>query len=245
VQDLFKQIASPAAEVDIDLHVAPRPLDPFAMDVINSNLLRQIRSSWSNTNKFFASWESHAAALSSLVVQKLNFTTPASVSDLADSLLPRLCHGKRLPCRSDDATQCLSGKEAQQLVDAAAWRVFWEFGYGQSNQAHAGLFLKQVLDNTSNKTKQVFTYAVHETTLMALLGAFQSDDMRWPAYAASVAIEIWQPKDNTPSSAASTFVRFIRNGKVMRLPWCSHLYECPLHEFQRHTARIVDFAYSQ
>ena len=82
-------------------------------------------------------------------------------------------------------------------------------------------------------SKKIVYYSAHDSTIGAVLGAFNLTQWRWPPYASNILIEMWKPEDNSEH-----FVRFIYNGELVHLPFAEST-ECSLSKFIQYISILI------
>ncbi|PWN27201.1 phosphoglycerate mutase-like protein [Jaminaea rosea] len=104
-------------------------------------------------------------------------------------------------------------------------------------------------------------YSTHDTTLAGMLATLDLyDGRRWPAFTASVGVELWkqagrqaQPQASSGAEAQEArtqhFVRLLYDGRPVRMPWCAPASSpaadggpelCPLDMFRAKVNREVN-----
>lgn len=212
--------------IALNLTIVPRPIDPFAMNLMNHRLIASLLNEMEKEDASIQ-WNQEA----NLILQKYHSIVHSKgFTNLFDSIQPRICHGKPLPCTNDSL--CISHKEATKIFEMAQWKIWKLFGSEQISRARAGMFL-----NVLNTANPVNIFSVHDTTLYSLLGALQRPGDNWPGYASSVLVEIWE-------NESGNFARVVTDGTPITLPWCQNKVECPLEQFKIHVNSIVMYANS-
>ena len=130
---------------------------------------------------------------------------------LMDIFRARLCHGMTLPCSRDDPSTCVDFETARHIIQSADTECAVVFNDDTVIRLGIGTFLAELrtvlVDVTMNTTSaNFFIFSAHDITLAPILGALKlrtasaasnilyTNKLKWPAYASSLAIELWQDK---------------------------------------------------
>lgn len=176
-----------------------------------------------------------------------------------DQMSVRTCHNMPLPC-SPDGTTCVDQKSYQQVVSLANWEFAYAYTqYEWQNFATLGIggfvsVLRDVWVAIANEdpslssvgTPDFAFYSGHDTTLTAVLGAFNVTNWPWPAYASNMLFELWEKDTKTTHELQpagvydNLYVRFIYNGEVIPLAsqgCCDEL--CPLENVVTYLNNLI------
>ncbi|KJE90911.1 hypothetical protein CAOG_02144 [Capsaspora owczarzaki ATCC 30864] len=180
-----------------------------------------------------AGWQNHLSSNQALL-DRLNtaFDTDwqGGFDHFFDNLQVRTCNNLPLPCsRQNPGTPCVSAQDAQSTFALGDWEYAYTFlNYNQTVMAKLGIgafsaTLRDTLQSavSGNKSQYNFYYySGHDSTIGAVLGAFNISGWRWPPYASNIQIELWQDVNG------EFFVRVFYNGDLQQLPACPST-ECP------------------
>lgn len=131
---------------------------------------------------------------------------PVDLTVVDDALRARFCHGFDMPPLMDkeDAHQIMHGVSHLENMLQSSMFV---------HQLSVGSFFGDWIRNLELEPRpKLVLYSNHDSTLRAILSAFQVFDDVWPAYASHLAIELWEDM-----SSGKHFVTFQYNGRVHRL----------------------------
>ncbi|KAJ1948104.1 hypothetical protein FBU59_001749, partial [Linderina macrospora] len=145
-----------------------------------------------------------------------------SWNNYVDTLFPRKCHGKSLPCRyvnGQKTTDCVTEDEVKQAMRNGSFEYTYKFRdhplSGDYTRLVIGSFLAtlrdQIQDHVSGAASgpKFSLYSGHDTTVGPILGALKASnaDMLWPPYASNLVFETWKRKDG------SYVIRILHNGR--------------------------------
>lgn len=135
-----------------------------------------------------------------------------------DNLSARQCHGKPLPCKATNATDCVTQEEA----DAVYRRGIYEYSFIWRDApqslpravASYGIWVAEVASNLRaaiNGTGEVIYRhnVAHDGSVSRLLSILQVDVMVWPGMGSEVVFELY-------SKGKYWFVRVLWGGQVLR-----------------------------
>ncbi|KAI8324201.1 phosphoglycerate mutase-like protein [Martensiomyces pterosporus] len=139
-----------------------------------------------------------------------------------DVLLPRHCHGMKLPCNSPNK-DCPTDADVAQAMRNGHYQ--YAYTYRDNPLAHnftrlsIGSFLGTLneqrqahIAGKSSKVKLAI-YSAHDTSIAPILGVLKASNrsMLWPPYASNIAFELWKKKDG------SRVIRVIHNGHTLKI----------------------------
>ncbi|KAK2839892.1 hypothetical protein Q5P01_013632 [Channa striata] len=148
---------------------------------------------------------------------------------IRDDMVARETHG--LPC--PPVLDSWRNKVEQRAVDMMFH--IYDPSKRENLQLCVGPLLHTLLVNIDEKLqgtssapdRKLFLYSAHDTTLIPCLMALGIFDMRWPAYAADITLELHQHRQTNEA-----FVKVSYIGQDQLIPGCSGVY-CPLQEFKQ------------
>ncbi len=111
---------------------------------------------------------------------------PVDLHVLDDTLRTRFCHFFPLPplMEREDAEKIMRGVSGAENLLAAPFHV---------QQLSMGSFFSDWIQNFAEIPRPRFVlYSNHDSTLRAILSAFEIFDEIWPPYASHVAVEFWE-----------------------------------------------------
>lgn len=149
--------------------------------------------------------------------QKGSFSPAGSTFfELADLFFAQTCHGSVK--RSELGEQfCRLSRRAWDITQAELAK----------NPLHSRLRVGRLVEEILQAQLEVGSsqdplpsrlvlLGAHDTTLAHLATALELPVYAWPPYASSMVIETWTTGSN---GTAGTFVRFLYNGELLRVPW--------------------------
>ncbi|KAK6485623.1 lysophosphatidic acid phosphatase type 6 [Huso huso] len=147
---------------------------------------------------------------------------------LRDDLVAREAHG--LPCPT-------VLKNWQKTVEERAVEMvyyIYEPNKSENLQLSVGPLLHTLMANiekkiekSSDDSRKLYLYSVHDTTLMPCLMALGIFDMKWPPYAADIALELYEHL-----STKEVYIKVSYIGQDQLVRGCSDVF-CPLNEFRK------------
>ncbi|MBN3281230.1 PPA6 phosphatase, partial [Polyodon spathula] len=147
---------------------------------------------------------------------------------IRDDLVAREAHG--LPCPT-------MLKNWQKTIEERAVEMvyyIYEPSKSENLQLSVGPLLHTLMTNiekkiekSSDDSRKLYLYSVHDTTLMPCLMALGIFDMKWPPYGADIALELYE---HHFSKEVYIKVSYIGQDQLVR--GCSDVF-CPLNEFRK------------
>ncbi|XP_018584026.1 lysophosphatidic acid phosphatase type 6-like [Scleropages formosus] len=155
--------------------------------------------------------------------QKVDFVV------IRDDMIAREVHGLPSPPVLDRWRSTVEQRAVEMMYH------IYEPSKAKSLQLSVGPLLHALISNIEDKiqgmpsarSRKLFLYSVHDTTLMPCLMALGIFDMKWPPFAADITLELHQHR-----KTKEAFVKVSYVGKDQLLPGCSGIY-CPLEEFKK------------
>lgn len=137
--------------------------------------------------------------------------------------------------------------------DVERSKVFRRLAMGPLLRDLQGHLDAQAADASTKPPLRMGIYATHDTTLAGMLATLDVyGGRRWPAFTASVGVELW--KEPTKQAATTPkqpqhYVRLLYDGRPVRMPWCAPGGQasveegpelCPLELFKAKVEREVN-----
>jgi hypothetical protein len=149
------------------------------------------------------------------------------IKEVFDSLWPRLCHDKELPC---GPSGCINESYLEPIAKGVNWMSLHQYQNSTSILAMQPFVFHSILSQmdaaisssiNSRPYKQfIFSFA-HDTTISMLMASFGIPQSYWIPYASRLVIELWkdgQSKDSLGRSSYYVRVLFNGDGMVKHLP---------------------------
>ncbi|MBN3300916.1 lysophosphatidic acid phosphatase type 6 [Amia ocellicauda] len=149
---------------------------------------------------------------------------------IRDDLVAREAHGLPSPA------VLLSWKSTVEQRAVEMLHYIYEPSKRQNLQLCVGPLLHTLMNNIeekhqdkmkSGRSRKLYLYSVHDTTLVPCLMALGIFDMKWPPYAADLTFELYEH-----CSSKEAFVKVSYIGQDQLVKGCSDIY-CPLQEFKK------------
>ncbi|UKZ69860.1 uncharacterized protein TrAtP1_010865 [Trichoderma atroviride] len=198
------------------------------VDTVNSGYPCNARGSVLSSIQATDDWNEHLSVTAELrqslgdILGATSSAWQSTFDHFSDNFQARLCNGYELPCSFTDASKCVSQEQAEEVFRAGDWE--WNH-YWRNNslvtkyiQVTEGLFIGEIvrrLQAVSGKT-QKYVYAhtfIHDGDIGPILGALGIDQLRWPAMASNIAIEVWE---TTAQQKKAYYARVLYSGHTLR-----------------------------
>eukprot|EP01031_Cornospumella_fuschlensis_P036382 gene36382-44134_t len=143
-------------------------------------------------------------------------------TDLADSVLPHVCHHHLLPCTHPHTPNasgrgCLTSAHFHSIM-ASADRYYCDRFSGAQGGIHATSlsfrpFFSELLRSLTHPTYKLSVFSGHDTVIAPLLAILLGKEhvrCRWPGYASRIVMEVWKDKQ---AGEMTHYVRVVYNGE--------------------------------
>ena len=170
------------------------------------------------TANFTSFYKTHLLPLEAKYSDLWRFPVDLTVVD--DTLRARYCHKLDLPplMTKLDSETIMRGVSTMENMIQDSFFI---------QQLSVGSFFGDWLSNMELEPKPKFVlYSNHDSTLRAILSAFQIFDDRWPAYASHIAMELWEEL-----GTGKHYVAVQYDGKIRRLKAPCKDYFCYFGDF--------------
>ncbi|KAF9312711.1 Lysophosphatidic acid phosphatase type 6 [Podila horticola] len=229
----------------LQIHTLPAEMDYLTMNGAACPRMGQLRSQIAKASPVLKQLREDNVKFNEKLKSLLG--TERTWSGYMDTILPRVCHGQPLQCgksddKNDEEEECVTRDTATKILENVAIETTEMYrdaeGIFEVLQLGIGPLAQEIKHNlvaAKDGTTKVLlnVYSGHDTTLSPLLGMLDSQDVRWPPYAANMLVELWK------ADSGEHFVRVIYNHKVVETKsgWCD-LSWCPLDKFTAHLDRF-------
>ncbi|KAK9767008.1 hypothetical protein K7432_003483 [Basidiobolus ranarum] len=226
----------------VPFHLLPEQIETMVFQPNLCPRLSKLQSSMLNEKAYNDYWEAQQETKKKMDSILQTEKTPAyqtkSLVRYMDAFRPLACNNFPLPCSLNNQSECITNEMAIQSYVGNDFEAAWTMRDSplshEANRLGIGLFLaelRQSLRNSIDKSKKspakIEIFSGHDTTVQPLLGILKSDDFRWPPYASSFIIELWQDKEG------KAFIRALFNGVALKSPVCDFNF-CPMETFLKH-----------
>ncbi|KAG9326024.1 hypothetical protein KVV02_000735 [Mortierella alpina] len=225
----------------LQIHTLPSEIEYLYMNDRVCPRMNQLRREAQKSSKVLKKLEHDNVDFQKELIDLLG--EKKSWSGFMDTVLPRVCHDKPLQCRQKDGVErCINSSITEQILKNVGIQTAETYrdmkGVFEVLQLGIGPLANDIKQNLlaamdNGKVRFQF-YSGHDTTILPMLGMLDAEDMRWPPYASSILIELWE----TPKG--HHFVRVLYNHMALKTAsdWCN-LEWCPLDAFVAYLDRFV------
>ena len=135
-----------------------------------------------------------------------------------DNLSSRLCHGKPLPCKIGNSSDCVTSSTADAVFRLGLYE--YSYLYRSAPQSFAanvpsyGVWMAELAQNIRDRISGakpiIYRHNVaHDGSLARLLSMLQVDEMVWPGLGSEIVFEVWVSEDER-------FLRVFWGGVILR-----------------------------
>ncbi|KAF9293960.1 hypothetical protein BGZ88_004640 [Linnemannia elongata] len=240
VQGKFASSAPPVLQI----HTLPVEVDYLTINAGACPRIAQLRAHIEKSSEVLKRLKDDNDDFSKQLTRILGAEKPWS--GFMDTVLPRICHNKPLQCREDgnvgSGNNCITESIANRILDNVAIQTteMYRDAQGVFDVLRLGMgplssdIKENLLAAKADGKVRLSFYSGHDTTILPLLGLFDAEDMRWPAYASNILVELWK------TLHGEYFVRVLYNQAVLatKSNWCD-LEWCPMDGFVAHLDRFI------
>lgn len=137
-----------------------------------------------------------------------------------DNMSAKQCHGKRLPCSTNDTSLCVTQDEADTVYRLGSWEYSYLFRDAPDSAAYSALrygayaleLKSHLTDVMHGKSRLKYIHNVaHDGSVAPLLGLLQIDVMVWPGMGSEVVFELYKN-----ARSKQHFIRVLWSGQPMK-----------------------------
>lgn len=192
VQGKFASSAPPVLQI----HTLPVEVDYLTINAGACPRIAQLRAHIEKSSEVLKRLKDDNDDFSKQLTRILGAEKPWS--GFMDTVLPRICHNKPLQCRVDgnvgSENNCITESIANRILDNVAIQTteMYRDAQGVFDVLRLGMgplssdIKENLLAAKADGKVRLSFYSGHDTTILPLLGLFDAEDMRWPAYVSSL-----------------------------------------------------------
>ncbi|RDB26642.1 Counting factor 60 [Hypsizygus marmoreus] len=182
-------------------------------------------------------WNDHLAKAADLYA-KLDAISGTAPKDTAgwhssfdhyyDNMSAKQCHGKSLPCSTNDTSLCVTQEMADTVYRIGNWEYSYQYRDAPESAQYSALrygawvleLKGHLQDKISGQSKMKYVHNIgHDGSISSLLGFLQISNMVWPGMGSEVVFELYSQSKSSPhhdSTSKTFFIRGLWGGQPLQ-----------------------------